>query len=335
MRRRPCKRVVLMALAFLDAGAAEQAALPTIATVAAPSSTTLVRSISRGNLTSSLWEIVADGYSDGPIVLLDIHARSAYDTGYVYGAMQGNASLTNYETFMAKTFPSKVVRGILERFLDWQYARHVKKSLPREFVDELRGIQDAGTEAGLPSLGTCVQRTLTISAIATGDVEKDILYLIRHEIGRERIVFSPTFQTDVAAAHSAAGALASMRHRCSMFGVWGSRTLNGALYTGRNLDWQAETGLSRHKLIMVVHRDGQVPYAAVSFAGLPAAITGVSAAGITVHEAGNDNKAETLDGFIWGLRLRYIMANARNLTEAGSMWNATVNGCGYLKAAKS
>ena len=40
-------------------------------------------------------------------------------------------------------------------------------------------------------------------------------------------------------------------------------------------------------------------------------IAGMSAAGITVHEAGNDNKEVTLEGFLWPLRLRSVMAQAQ------------------------
>lgn len=30
--------------------------------------------------------------------------------------------------------------------------------------------------------------------------------------------------------------------QCSMFAVWGSRTANGQLFSGRNLDWNKDTG---------------------------------------------------------------------------------------------
>ena len=41
------------------------------------------------------------GYSDGAIAVLDIHAASDYDVGYIYGVLQGNASIANYNTFMS------------------------------------------------------------------------------------------------------------------------------------------------------------------------------------------------------------------------------------------
>jgi hypothetical protein len=106
---------------------------------------------------------------------------------------------------------------------------------------------------------------------------------------------------------------------CSMVGVWGSRTSGGVLYTGRNLDWvsaaacgcqlpiaavaervsaaanafdhnrvvaalqEAQTGISAHKTVTVYHIPNKHVYASVGFAGLIGSITGMSAAGLTVH----------------------------------------------------
>ena len=45
--------------------------------------------------------------------------------------------------------------------------------------------------------------------------------------------------------------LLKLGRTCSMFGVWGSRTENGELFSGRNLDWAADTGVAEFKLITV------------------------------------------------------------------------------------
>ena len=50
------------------------------------------------------------------------------------------------------------------------------------------------------------------------------------------------------------------------------------------------------------------------------ALTGMSQAGITTHEAGLDSKLQTQVGFPWTLRLRYVMAKAKNLEEARKIW---------------
>jgi len=115
-----------------------------------------------------------------------------------------------------------------------------------------------------------------------------------------------------------------------MFGVWGNRTVDGALFTGRNLDWTAQTGIAENKLITVFHPPPYegVPHATVGFAGLYGALTGMSSAGITVHEAGDDNYAETFEGLAWTLRLRDVMERATNLDEAQAVWSESNNTMG-------
>jgi hypothetical protein len=43
----------------------------------------------------------------------------------------------------------------------------------------------------------------------------------------------------------------NMKMHCSFFATWGSRTQGGKLYTMRNLDWQANSGLNKNKIIFV------------------------------------------------------------------------------------
>ena len=45
----------------------------------------------------------------------------------------------------------------------------------------------------------------------------------------------------------------------------------------------ADTGVSKYKVVSVYHVNGRIPYATVGFAAMIGAITGMSAAGITVH----------------------------------------------------
>lgn len=173
-------------------------------------------------------------------------------------------------------------------------------------------------------------------------------------------------KTPSSVARSIAGsALVRLGKTCSFFGAWGSRTMGGKLYTGRNLDWEADTGVATYKVISVYHVTGTHAYASVSFAGLTGAIAGMSEKGITVHEAGDDNQEETLEvgrsrpwslplstnpqiargpscspapslltdlaglqGYPWSLRLRGVMEVASNHEEAMQFWNATNNTLG-------
>jgi hypothetical protein len=59
----------------------------------------------------------------------------------------------------------------------------------------------------------------------------------------------------------------------------------------------------------------------LGFPGLIGALTGISAKGITVHEAGQSSDLETMEGFQWTLRMRYIMMKANSLSEGLKLWN--------------
>jgi len=106
------------------------------------------------------------------------------------------------------------------------------------------------------------------------------------------------------------------RVQCSFFAVWGNRTENGELFTMRNLDWEENTGVNQNKIVFVWKIDREIAHTTLGFPGVMGALTGMSAAGLTVHEAGLDSYKETELGHQWTLRLRYIMARARNIQEA-------------------
>lgn len=116
----------------------------------------------------------------------------------------------------------------------------------------------------------------------------------------------------------------------SMFGVWGSRTAGQRLFSARNLDWNKDTGVNKAKLITVYKpEDGGITHATVGFAGFYGALAGMSAEGITVHEANLEENEITWDGFPFGLRLRYVMEWAKNLSEARVIWEMTNNTVGF------
>lgn len=66
----------------------------------------------------------------------------------------------------------------------------------------------------------------------------------------------------------------------------------------------------------------------MGYPGVLGALTGMSKAGLTVHEAGLSSHHSTELGFQWTLRLRYIMMNAANLDEAKKIWQSTQNTLG-------
>ena len=118
----------------------------------------------------------------------------------------------------------------------------------------------------------------------------------------------------VVAKRQARGAEPSSK-QCSMFGVWGARTVGGHVFGCRNLDWavrcgvradgsmgalvshtmhdlicargsQPDLGLNQWKLVTVYRpNDGSIAHATIGYVAMYGALAGMSSAGISVSEA--------------------------------------------------
>ena len=62
---------------------------------------------------------------------------------------------------------------------------------------------------------------------------------------------------DLLVTSSCCSRALEMFKTCSMFGAWGPRTTGGDLRSGRNLDWLAQTGIAKNKLITVRYLPSQ------------------------------------------------------------------------------
>ena len=92
-----------------------------------------------------------------------------------------------------------------------------------------------------------------LEAVLDG-VATDDLPALRSRVEALRAsVKSAGVATHDAAKQVAQAASLRLGRTCSFWGAWGSRTDNGGLYSGRNLDWAAQTGVSRYKTISVYH----------------------------------------------------------------------------------
>lgn len=118
-------------------------------------------------------------------------------------------------------------------------------------------------------------------------------------------------------------------HHCSMFGVWGDRTVDGHLYSARNLDWLTDLGINQYKLITVHHPVDGYSHCTVGYAGVWGALAGMSSEGLTAHEANLESKLSSFQGYPWLLRLRDVMSRSKDLQGAMSMWAATNNTVGF------
>jgi len=256
------------------------------------------------------------------------------------GFLLANQTVDAYSALMTSVIPDEIERAILVEFLDFQWENYLSRQVPKDYAQELTGVQHGGNQAGVPEVGTLITRGITISSFP-GDVANNIAWLIYHELLPDALhlleVEHKTRRTDQHfqtflvewVNERLLPAFQKLRMGCSFLGVWGSRTESGELFSGRNLDWAADTGLASFKLITVYHPpDNLYSHTTVGFCGLYGSLTGMSSQGVTVHEAGDDNQEETFLGFPWVLRLRYVMEHAKDLGEASKLWSMTNNTMG-------
>eukprot|EP01035_Chromulina_nebulosa_P018793 gene18793-24560_t len=187
---------------------------------------------------------------------------------------------------------------------DYQWDNYLSVQVPDEFIEEINGLTAGGIAQGLTknNIGKLITRGIVLANFPDDKLVDQVV---------EKLKSSWSGLT------------------CSMFGVWGSRTENNRLFTGRNLDWLKSTGISMYKLVTIYHPSNGYSHATFGWAGLWGALTGMSSQGITVHEANLESNDVTFRGFPWVLRLRYVMTYASTLTEALQLWSNTNNTEGY------
>ncbi len=70
---------------------------------------------------------------------------------------------------------------------------------------------------------------------------------------------------------------------CSAFAAWGHYTENEELWVARNFDWEAGEVFDKEKCVLYVWPDQGHAYVHVAWAGMAGAVTGMNAAGLSIH----------------------------------------------------
>lgn len=334
MRFFPAILIVLVGIVSLLAGNA-LAKLPG-SDILTPQGSTLLATGPKG---SSLYQLKTEGsaYEYAPYVI-NLTAKTHYDQGYDAGFLLGKQFVENYNSLMVAMLGNDwwepAVTKLISVLLEWQWNDYLKKQVPQEYLDELIGMTAGGHAAGVGhDVGAIAGWGITLANMP-GSLE-NLKYILLDEKNHPA--------AEVMLEKLRASGLSDVRilelynklitnyssFQCSMFGVWGSRTQMGKLYGGRNLDWLKDSGISKYKLVTIHHPAKGFSHATFGFSGIFGAIAGMSSQSIFVQEANLESNDITFRGFPWILRLRHVMANAKNLAEALDIWSATNNTVGF------
>jgi len=279
---------------------------------------------------STLHRIQSDGdvYNDAPY-LMNLKAGTAREQGYDMAVLLGREYVLNMNrvaTYLLGDHP--VLVKAFFQFLDSQW-EYLKQNVPNYMFEEFDGMTDASNDLGLEDVGLSAKRSVVLSNFPSDlDTFKYILIDERRQARLRAYNSENISEEDVKNLFHRLAERYEGLH-CSNFGVWGSRTEDGRLFSGRNLDWLKDIGLSQFKLITIHHPENGITHASVGWAGVWGALSGMSAAGITVHEANLESVDSSFLGFPWMLRLRDVMKDAHDLDSAMKIWNASTNTVGF------
>lgn len=253
-------------------------------------------------------EIAASSVGELPVLHV---AGSPEEMGYQYGALVGDRVKRNVQRivalFVGMGLPEPVVHGVLDRA--WgRLGPHVPERYKREMAAIAQGAQAAGFDLSLAD----VER---IAAMTNLDMYKR----------EERI--TEMFGADMARLFSGGDAVPSMS--CTMFAAWGSRTVDGKLFTHRNLDWVSQTGMHEQRLVTVYRPDGRHGFVTMDYAGIVGGLAGMNERGISFSEVGTFSVREELDGMPWVFIARRVLEEADCLEDAIGIIRGAKHTIGY------
>merc|ERR1712232_199915 len=271
-----------------------------------------------------------------PIYFIDLWGNRT-TMGYDYGVLLGSQIHDCYYSFFDNLFASadipKFLVPTLERIigdlLDWQWDNWLSKQVTSELMEELNGIEQGGNAVGIKNVGSYITRTITLANLPSDLNDMKYIFIDEYKTWQETTGKQIPSNEELRSMLDNAFSNAPPGLQCSMFGVFGSRTENGELYSARNLDWASDLGLNQYKCVQIWHPEDSYEHSAIGYTIMYGVLAGMSSKGISVHEANLESNKETFQGFPWVLRLRYIMENAKNINEAWGLWESTNNTVGF------
>ncbi len=287
-----------------------------------------------------------DGSWGGPLYVIRVEG-SDYEMGYQYGRLQGQMMLEMWWTYVSDignelgaTDPEDADE-LVGMILDKVWA-NFEPHTTAGWLERIDGVADGMEAAGCEydaGLRTFTHRMLAMGELAVSshmgvDSMLGLIHMLDNGISDELAEYYGV--DDGAAARGAADddglALAAELladpawqddgqpglFNCSSYAAWGDRTEGGALFTMRNMDFSADTGIYRWANIAAFVPDEGVPYVSTSWMGmtLGAGLAGLNEEGVFIGNAMSSTPMERLDVESAMLRGARLLQGATDLETA-------------------
>ena len=239
--------------------------------------------------------------------------------GRQYGALVGDRIRRNADRlvgiFTGEGLPEVVVHLLIDKAWE-RLAPHV----PGRFLAEMEAVSRGAREAGFDVSMIDLQR---ITAVTNLDLYK------REErlpeiIGPEGLEMLGDGAGEILSALAGTQTMS-----CSMFAVWGTRTVDGKCFSMRNLDWISQSGIHAERLITVCRPSGGNAFISAGYAGVIGCLSGMNEKGISLSEVGAFSVREELDGIPWTLMARQVLEESDTLDAAVAIIRKSRHTLGY------
>ncbi|MDC0685792.1 C45 family autoproteolytic acyltransferase/hydolase [Sorangium atrum] len=168
---------------------------------------------------------------------------------------------------------------------------------------------------------------MDLSRLEFRDVDQGMTEGVRREIAAQARAFSPDpFDGVLPTYHrfvflqSLYDIALSFEHSpligCTSFALTGTASADGHAVLARNFDFEAGPVFDEGKAVFLVHEQGKIPYASVSWPGLIGAVTGMNAAGLALVVHGGRAGEPRAAGEPVVHTMREVLGRARNVDEA-------------------
>ncbi|MFP4502139.1 MAG: C45 family autoproteolytic acyltransferase/hydrolase [Candidatus Hydrogenedentota bacterium] len=219
------------------------------------------------------------------------------DIGRQYGALLGGTVHSIVRLLLDLFKDGGMPEHLIHRLLDACWER-MAPHVPARFLTEMQGIAAGARSAGHHLSEQDVRRVMTMTNLD--------LYMREARIP-ELLGMAPGSFT---------GGPDQPPLQCTMFALWGSRTVDGKLFALRNLDWISQSGMHHQRLVSVYHPEGRHAFVSMGYAGVIGALAGMNDAGISLSQVGTFSVSEELDGEPWAFMARRVLEEAGTLEEA-------------------
>ncbi|MCO5268652.1 MAG: C45 family peptidase [Brumimicrobium sp.] len=207
----------------------------------------------------------------------------AMERGIIGGALMDSLMRYQEDAFVEKIddlVPNKKKQMRLLKFLGW-YNRKIYKYFPNEYQVELYGLAKYMTSE-YNYIGPAYLRNL--------------YYHGAHDIGHALVDFSMV--------------------QCTSAGLWGSRSADGELILGRNLDFYLSDRFAENKVVLFVNPKEGIPFVSVTWPGMMGVVSGMNYEGLTITMNAGKSKIPWTAKEPISILARNILEHASTTEEA-------------------